>query len=135
MPPTSDELYKAYEEYSKTLRTWFVAYGVGAPVLFLTNDQVAAKIAKSGDARQIATLFLVGVGLQIILAMVNKTSMWGCYYGEQNPKFKTTYRWKLADWVSEQFWFDFIIDLVTLILFSAGTWCAFQILVGEQPGR
>jgi hypothetical protein len=30
--------FQAYAEYNKTLRTWFVAFGIGGPALFLVND-------------------------------------------------------------------------------------------------
>jgi hypothetical protein len=128
---TAAELYSAYEDYSKTLRTWLVAYGVGAPVLFLTNERVSTLIAKSGLGRPIALMFLIGVALRILLAVVNKTAMWTCYYGEQNPDFKARRRWKVADWVSEQFWFDFAIDGLTVVLFSWATWCAFNVLLAS----
>ena len=36
-----DGYFRAYEEYSKLIRTWLVAYGVGAPVLLFTNDRLA----------------------------------------------------------------------------------------------
>ena len=39
-----EELYKAYEEHAKTLRTWLVAYGIGAPVVFLTNEQLSKRL-------------------------------------------------------------------------------------------
>lgn len=77
--------FKVYEEYAKTLRTWLVAYGVGAPVLFVTNKDVADKLAASHAASAIAELFLSGVALQIFLAIVNKTVMWANYWSELNP--------------------------------------------------
>ncbi len=42
-----DGYYKVYEEYSKTLRTWFVAYGIGAPVLVLNNDELRRAVVVS----------------------------------------------------------------------------------------
>lgn len=50
---SSAELYAVYEEHSKTLRTWLVAYGIGAPVLFITNDKVWKAIASSGSAEEV----------------------------------------------------------------------------------
>ncbi len=71
------EYFAAYEEYSKVLRTWFVAYGIGGPVLLLTNEALAKAIKTSGQGRGLAALFLIGVGLQVVLAAMNKFSMWG----------------------------------------------------------
>ncbi len=75
-PNLSTDYYKAYEEHSKVLRTWLVAYGIGAPVLFLTNETLAAKLAGSAVAGRVAALFLVGVAAQVLLAAFNKTVMW-----------------------------------------------------------
>lgn len=71
------ELYAAYDGYSRALRTWLVAYGIGAPVLLMTNDALWLAVAESGDAAWIGALFLVGVALQVVLTAVNKTAMWG----------------------------------------------------------
>jgi len=128
-PPSDAEgFYKVYEEYSKTLRTWLVAYGIGGPVLLLTNESVSKRMAASGRVKEIALLFLVGVGLQVLLATLNKTVMWACYYGEHEPTFKKKRRYKLASWISEQFWMDFVVDLASLGLFGWVTFCVFRIL-------
>lgn len=31
------EHFNNYADYSRTLRAWLVAYGIGGPVLFVTN--------------------------------------------------------------------------------------------------
>ena len=128
-PADSSEFYKAYEEYSKNLRTWFVAYGVGAPVLLVTNRDVATALSASHAASSIAALFLAGVALQVSLAMINKTVMWACYWAERHPEEADKDRFKVAYWVSGQYWIDFLVDLATLALFGAATWGAFRIVV------
>ena len=35
--------FENYAEYAKTLRSWLVAYGIGGPVLFLTNKDAPEK--------------------------------------------------------------------------------------------
>jgi hypothetical protein len=45
----AEGFYKVYEEHAKALRTWLVAYGVGGPVLFLTNPIAQERLAKSGQ--------------------------------------------------------------------------------------
>ena len=57
----SADYYKVYEEYAKNLRTWFVAYGVGAPVLFVSNKDIAEKLASSHAAPSIAAFFLLKI--------------------------------------------------------------------------
>jgi hypothetical protein len=123
------EFYSTYEDYSKVLRAWFVAYGVGAPVILATNDRLAAIVTASSATRCISALFLAGVSLQILLAAINKNAMWGCYYAARNPE-KTNGKWRfrVAQWLSEQFWIDFVIDIATLISFGIATWHTFDIV-------
>jgi hypothetical protein len=125
-----ESFYKAYEEHSKVLRAWLVAYGVGAPVLFLTNDKLSSTLSASSAAPAIAGLFLAGVAVQVLLATVNKTAMWGCYYAVRHPaKTRGRIRFRFAEWVSEQFWIDFVADIATLVLFGIATWGAFRLFV------
>lgn len=120
----------AYGEYAKTLRAWLVAYGIGAPVLFFSNDRISAKMAIATDTPFIAKLFLLGVGLQVILAALNKTVMWACYHRERNlADCKDKYLFRFMYWLSNQFWIDFLTDLATGALFIYATWRAFSILV------
>ncbi len=70
--------YAAYEEHTKTLRTWLVAYGIGAPVLFITHDTLMKAVQKSGEGRSLGLLFLIGVAIQVVLAALNKRSCGGC---------------------------------------------------------
>ena len=123
------EYFKPYEEYSKVLRTWFVAFGIGAPVLLLTNERIAEAIKASGEARGVVSLFLLGVGLQVLIAALNKASMWSLYYGEVQNSFKGFIRYKVAYWFSEQFWIDFLVDASTMICFGVATFSAYEILV------
>lgn len=124
----AESLFRAYEEYAKTLRTWFVAYGIGGPVLLLTNEKVQEKIAASGQARTIALFFLLGVVGQVVLAFVNKTALWANYYAELNPHLVTQKRYRFAAWLAEQFWIDFLLDVAALWLFAAATWRVFNIV-------
>ena len=124
----ADGYYKVYEEYAKSLRTWLVAYGIGGPVLFLTNAGPRAELARSGASRCIALAFLVGVALQIALAALNKTLMWANYYAEITPGAGDRGFFRAVSWLSGQFWIDFLVDLGSLGLFGWATWMAFVIL-------
>ena len=129
MGTKSEEYLATYAEHSKVLRTWLVAYGIGAPVLLVTNDTISKAIKASGDGKIIAGCFLSGVALQIFLATLNKASMWGIYYGEENQSFKTSIRYKLTFWFSENYCIDFVADIATLVVFGIATWKAFGLLV------
>ena len=125
---SSADLFKAYESYSQTLRTWLVAYGVGGPVLLLTNDKLWALIGKSCWAQALAEAFLAGVALQVVLAALNKSVMWGSYYGEIDRDFRTTYRYRSAIWLAKQFWIDFLVDTISIALFGWATYRVFTIV-------
>jgi len=116
-----DSYAKAYAELSRTLKTWLVAYGIGAPVLFMTNPDLWKAVAASGDLRAVGLLFLIGVFLQVLIATVNKTAMWVLYYGEEHTSFKSKRRYQAAEWLSKQFWIDVLIDIGTITLFVIAT--------------
>jgi hypothetical protein len=124
----ASDYFKVYQEYSKVLRTWFAAYGIGAPVLILTNEGISKAIKASGDSKCIASFFLIGVSLQVVLAVINKMTMWGMYYGEVNLKFKKSRSYIFADWLAVQFWMDIFVDLATIAAFGGGTWKMFSLV-------
>ena len=86
-------------------------------------------IRASGNAKFIAACFLIGVSLQVLLATVNKASMWALYYGEENPGFKNRKRYHAGHWLSENFWIDLLVDVTTLLLFGLATRYAFTALI------
>ena len=121
--------YAAYEEHARTLRTWLVAYGIGGPVLILSQAEVWKRLAASGSLRFIASLFLSGVVLQVILAAVNKSAMWACYYGELESAYQSTRRYKIGLWLSERYLIDFLFDIAGMFLFAYATYLCFAALL------
>src|SRR5688572_11558052 len=118
---SESEHWPAYEEHSKTLRTWFVAYGIGAPVLFLSNDALWKRLIDSGSGPGVTKLFLFGVGIQVGLAALNKWLMWILYFGESHESFTQSLRYRVADRVSQWFWIDLMADVVTGVVFLIAT--------------
>jgi hypothetical protein len=123
-----DDYFADYDEYAKVLRTWFVAYGIGGPVLLLTNEAVRGKIVASGLSGYIASAFLVGVGLQVVLAITNKTALWGCYKAARQPELRKRRRYCVAHWFAYVLWIDLLFDVVSLFAFGLATYLAFEIL-------
>lgn len=122
-PPREGDLYFAnYADYSRTMRAWLVAYGIGGPVLFLTNDKVSAKLGQSGHAHLVVSLFLLGVGVQVFGAFVNKWAAWHQYRGNEEPDFCTRRSYRAWSWVNDQTWLDVCIDVGTMVVFGWGTW-------------
>lgn len=129
-----------YAEYSKTFRSWMVAYGIGGPVVLLTSKDAPRTIASSPHLKTIVTLFVLGVALQIVLALINKWSAWNMYRGAfakyqaelGDPECdqhhgSVTYRvWK---WVNRQSWIDYLVDIGALLSFSVATWIVLNLLL------
>jgi hypothetical protein len=126
----TDRYFESYAEFSKVLRAWLIAYGIGAPVLFTTNDRLAGAISHSGLVRVIALCFLVGVVAQVLIASLNKSIMWALYYGSSNDPFKATRRYKLAYRLSENLSIDVAADVASIVMFAIATWIAFGVIFG-----
>ncbi|HTV84813.1 MAG TPA: hypothetical protein VME63_05380 [Dyella sp.] len=120
-----------YSEYSKTLRSWLVAYGIGGPVLFLTGHDAPDKISHSPLLELIISLFVSGVAFQILLAFINKWAAWHMYKGELDRSYKDTSSYGVWSWINEQNWIDFLIDLGALLAFSVATYIVLHILLGS----
>ena len=134
-----------YAEYSKTFRSWMVAYGIGGPVLLLTNKDAPDALAKSPHLQLIITLFVLGVGLQILLALINKWAAWHMYKGAfslyqrdtRDPEYDGHEKSKLYGlWriINKQSWIDFFVDVGALAAFSWATWVVLRVLLGTAQG-
>ena len=143
-PKTTDDedegegSFTAYWKYNQVLRTWFVAFGIGGPALFLVNENVGDRLAKADCLRGVAILFLVGVVSQVLGAFINKIANWYVYLGiidkeedEENKKekkeenFSETCRYKSSEWFTSHIWPDIMLDLITIGCFGLA---AFKIL-------
>jgi|SRR5579859_2315950 len=110
-----------YSDYSRTLRAWLVAYGIGGPVLFVSNKELAAKVGTSAHAEEIIIAFLLGVALQIALALINKWSAWHMYAGAGDPDYQRSWRYHFWGFINDQSWVDFWIDVLSIAAFIWAT--------------
>jgi hypothetical protein len=116
----------AYVEFARTLRTWFVAYGVGAPVLVLSQDTLATKVAAAGSGRAIAVAFLLGAALQILQAILYKIAMWYLYMAQLYPERRDSPAVKRSEAIAEALWLELAFDGLTLLAFG---WATVQLAV------
>jgi hypothetical protein len=114
--------FAAYLEYNKIVRSWFVAFGMGGPALFLINEQLGRRLAESGQLRYVSTLFLVGAGSQVAGAVTNKISNWYVYRGSIDVSYRKTKRYKFFKWWVLQYWVDVLLDISTIASFGLATW-------------
>lgn len=132
--PLESEYWEPYSEFAKTLRTWFVGYGVGAPALVLTQAELRQRLANAGDLPALGAFFLCGVFLQVLLTLIYKTAMWELYMVETHSA-RSKGRWyHSALWISEQAWIEVAVDVATVILFAIATLIAFSAVTHPVVG-
>ena len=136
-PPDKEDtgFFEPYSRFAATLRNWFMAYGIGGPVLFATNDVMNKKLGESGEAGAVMLLFVAAVVIQVLGAIVYKYAMWCLYVGELSTVFRERRRYKLSDQLSNSVLFELVIDLVTLFLFGWGTILALTAFLATTPVR
>ncbi len=122
--------YEAYSGFARSLRIWFIAYGIGGPAIFLTNNDAWKTLAASGQGKLIAYLFLSGVAIQIAAALLYKTAMWYLYVGELAPGTRKRRVYKIADWLSESYMLEGLFDLATLVVFTLAALSVLSVFAG-----
>lgn len=113
--------FESYGSFSKTLRAWLVAYGIGAPVLFATEDTFSELLKYKDTMTPIIGAFVFGICIQVIAALIYKASMWYIMWGALNDDFKKTKRYKYSDWVSEQLCLEISFDILSISAFTYAT--------------
>ncbi len=115
---SAHDYYENYAEYNRTLRAWFVIFGVGGPATFIVNRDLTARLAGSGSFTCVAILFLIGAGAQVLIAFINKMASWCAYYGEADRRFARGRLYRLMMRVNNQFWLDVVMDLASIVTFA-----------------
>lgn len=124
--------FDSYASATTNLRTWLVAYGVGAPVLFLSNESVWEALAEAKCAELTGMLFLSGVAFQVVIAIINKYIMWFCYFGEAKPSFKSSWKYRFCDWFSERFGIDIFSDFASIACFVVATYRVYTAVISSR---
>ena len=123
------EHFQNYTDYSKTLRSGLVAYGIGGPVLFLTNQSLSDRVSVAPNKRLIIGLFLAGVALQVVLSFLNKWCAWNMYAGENQIAYRLKKRYKVWRIINDWSGLDFCIDAASIIAFICSTWLVLTIFL------
>jgi hypothetical protein len=128
-----ESYYANYTEYSRTFRTWLVAYGIGGPALLLTNEATATTFAASAHARCIVNLFLLGVALQVLGTGINKWAAWHVY-SDMTDVARTQGWWsRFWSWINRQAWIDVVADVGAIIAFGIATWMLLDVFLAAKP--
>lgn len=112
--------FEQYWRYTSALRHWFIAYGIGGVVLFVTKAEIFVSILPNLKIT-IVILFLTGAIIQVVLAFWNKLIHWYLYYGEDDKTFQDSAKYKFFNKASELFWADITADVITFLSFLIAT--------------
>jgi len=115
------DYFEQYWRYCSSLRNWFVVYGIGGCILFLSDKARVFQGLTSTKKTIIVIFFLVGVIAQIVLAFFNKGIHWYIYWGKEKVEFQETKRYKVADYLSSVFEIDLAVDIITFVAFVVAT--------------
>jgi len=121
--------YEPYSHFSRTLRAWLVAYGIGGPVLIASQDHLSKAILESGAGFAVTALFLTGVAVQIVASLLYKYSMGIIYSSELDPTIEKTAYYKVADWISDAFLLEFVFDIVSIGCFVIATYKVLAVVI------
>lgn len=115
------DYFEQYWRYCSSLRNWFVAYGIGGCILFLSDKAKVFQGLTNTKRTIIVIFFLVGVIAQIVLAFFNKWIHWYIYWGKEKIEFQETKRYKVANYLSSIFEIDVAVDMITFATFVVAT--------------
>jgi len=125
------EFGEGFSGYEKTLRTWFVAYGIGGLVIFLTQPWLREKLVVDANAKYIAIFFLSGVMVQVLESILYKASTWYPYYRALEDVQSNRWWYKMSDYVHKHYSIDIVLDLLTFITFAIATILAYPIIMSK----
>jgi len=121
-----ETIFQQYTKHADILRNWFVAYGIGGIVLFLSSQSMFASIPKS-ELAWIAIFFFAGVLFQVILAFINKIYNFVLYHKKQ-PSESDQQVAGLKKNLLSFFLIDFPVDLGTFVAYALATYLLFNIV-------
>jgi hypothetical protein len=112
-----DGYFNAYMEYNKALRNWLVGFGIGGPVLILSNVEISRRVLSCTNRSFIFWTFALGVFVQIIVASLNKYINW-CEYDRLTPeKGKTSNNHEFIKKFADKIWIDVLADFISIFSF------------------
>jgi hypothetical protein len=128
VPSTERGFYEPYSGFARTLRTWLIAFGVGAPIVFFQSPSAWAALSSDGSVRPFVYCFLAGIALQVVCALLYKTSMWYLYMEELDEVKENDWRCRAARWLSTAYWLELAFDLASIALFAYATLRAIRVI-------
>lgn len=116
------DYYEPYTYFSRTVRMWMVAYAIGAPVLFVSQEYVSEKISGSGEAFLITMLFLSALCIQIGSALIYKYALWFLHLGVDDANIQNSKGFLISNWLIKRLWPTVLFDISSVALFVLATY-------------
>ena len=120
------DFYAAYASFSNLLRAWLAAYGIGAPVLFVSQEHIARVVVQSGEGRMIVFVFLFGLAVQVLAALFYKSTLAYLYFGQRKVALQSTRRYRLSERIFHSHVLEFTFDVATILAYG---WATMRVLV------
>lgn len=117
--------FEPYSLLAKTVRTWFIAYGIGVPVLLSGNAELWKALARQHAVASVIVPFLCGVGVQVVTAIIFKAAMWYSYLFEVGEVEEGSLKYRAATWITNQYWLEALVEVGTFALF---VWTTIRVL-------
>ena len=117
--------FEPYSLLAKTVRTWFIAYGIGVPVLLSGNTELWKALARQHTVASVIVPFLCGVGVQVVTAIIFKAAMWYSYLSEVGEIEEDSLQFRAATWITHQYWLEALVEVGTFALFA---WTTIRVL-------
>ena len=114
--------FQNYANYNEKLRTWIVAYAIGAPVFFFSNSLLGPKVLELGQRNCIVFLFLSVSFLQVSLAFLNKWCAHNNYYSLVKESHSDTKLYKCLKYLNDHPQIDVGFDIASIISLVMATW-------------
>jgi hypothetical protein len=121
--------YDAYKGFATNLRVWFIAYGIGAPAVLLSNENSWATIVDSGQGKKLAILFFIGVGIQVFATLLYKAAMWYLYMTELGHIKKDSKKYRVSNFFASNYIVESVFDTATFLLFGWASFIVIKIIV------
>ena len=80
-----------------------MAYGIGAPVFLAQFPGTIERLKSCGALRFVTILFLGGVIVQIVAALLYKTAMWYLYMEELGKFSERAKRVRVSTWLANAY--------------------------------
>lgn len=119
---SKDHFFTPYLEHTRTLRTWFVAYGVGGPLLFATQKNLIEKLIDYGCIKVVVILMLVATLIQTVSTWLYKATTYQFYLSEIDQFYYSTWIHKCSIKISKHYyWVIPLADFLTILLLLIAT--------------